>query len=117
MTVSVLITAIAVCLLVAAYRRNQILELGVLAIGAAGGLTVIDVVYTLRGVIPPVYLLDAAIEVPLIAAWVIVLLRKPVRALKWRPSGLREQSQGPRVRLAGNVFFGEDFHWSENADH
>jgi hypothetical protein len=76
MTVSVLITAIAVTLLVAAWRRTQAVELAVLAIGAAIGLTSIDVVYTWRGVILPIYLLDAAIEVPLIAAWCVTLARK-----------------------------------------
>jgi hypothetical protein len=73
MTVSVLITAIAVTLLVAAYRKTQALELGLLAIGAACGLTAIDVIYTCRGVILPIYLVDAAAEVPLILAWCFVL--------------------------------------------
>ena len=39
MTVGVLITAIALALLVAAYRKTHVLELAVLAIGAAVGLT------------------------------------------------------------------------------
>lgn len=74
MTVSVLIVAIAVTLLLAAYRKTRALELGVLAIAAAVGLTMIDVVYTARGVILPVYLLDAALEIPLILAWCVALI-------------------------------------------
>ncbi len=75
MTVGVLITAIAITLLLAAYRKTHVLELAVLAIGAAAGLTAIDVIYTARGVILPVYLLDAALEVPLILAWCVALSR------------------------------------------
>jgi hypothetical protein len=74
MTVSVLIMSVAVTLLLAALRRTQTLEIGVLAIAAAVALTSIDVIYTLRRVIPPIYLLDAAIEVPLIAAWCWALI-------------------------------------------
>lgn len=73
MTAGVLITSISLTLLVAAWRRTQAIELAVLAIGAAIGLTAIDVIYTSRGVIPPIYLLDAAVEVPLILAWCTAL--------------------------------------------
>lgn len=45
-----------------------------LAISAAAGLTAIDVIYTSRGITAPIYLLDAALEVPLIAAWICVLV-------------------------------------------
>lgn len=74
MTVSVLITAIALTLLVGAYRKSQALELGILAIAAAIGLTAIDVVYTVRGIIQPIYLLDAALEVPLILGWCLAMV-------------------------------------------
>jgi hypothetical protein len=50
-----------------------VLELAVLAMAAAAGLTVIVVTYTLRGVIAPIYLVGAAIEVPLIAMWCAAL--------------------------------------------
>jgi hypothetical protein len=76
MTVSMLITAIAVTLLLAAWRRSQSLEMGLLALSAAVGLTIIDVVYTARRVILPIYLLDAVIEVPLILAWSVALLSR-----------------------------------------
>ena len=76
MTVSLLIVAVAITLLLAAWRKTQTVEIGVLAIAAASGLTAIDIIYTWRRVIPPIYLLDAALEIPLIAAWCIALALK-----------------------------------------
>ncbi len=76
MTVGVLITAIALTLLVAAYRRTQAIELAILALAAATGLTAIDLIYTTRGVILPVYLLDAVIEVILILAWGVTIFQR-----------------------------------------
>jgi hypothetical protein len=73
MTAGVLITSIGLALLMAAWRKTHVPEMALLAIGAAVGLTAIDVIYTSRGVIPPIYLLDAALEVPLIVAWGITL--------------------------------------------
>jgi hypothetical protein len=75
MTVSLLITSIAITLLVAAWRRSQHPEIAVLAICAAAGLTAIDVIYVARRVILPIYLVDAVIEVPLILAWLAALRR------------------------------------------
>jgi hypothetical protein len=43
--------------------------------GVAIALTAIDVIYVARGVIWPIYLLDAAIEVALIVGWIVVLTR------------------------------------------
>lgn len=80
MTVSVLVIAVALSLLTAAWRRTSPLEVAVLAIGAAFGLTAIDVIYTARGVILPVYLIDAAVEVPLIAAWCVALVNRKALA-------------------------------------
>lgn len=73
MTVSALIVTISLTMLTAAWRRTRAIEIGILAITAAIGLTTIDIVYTIRGVILPIYLLDAAIEVPLILSWLGVL--------------------------------------------
>jgi hypothetical protein len=76
MTVGVLITAAAIPMLVAAWRRTDAIEVAILAIGSSVGLTAIDVIYVLRGPIGPVYLVDAAAEVVLIAAWGVALLRR-----------------------------------------
>jgi hypothetical protein len=44
-----------------------------LALGACIGLAAIDVIYVARGVILPIYLGDAAIEVVLVILWIICL--------------------------------------------
>lgn len=77
MTVAVLIVAVALTLLVAAWRRRNPLEAAVLAIGSALALTAIDAVYVSRGVIQPIYLVDAAGEVGFLLAWVVALVREP----------------------------------------
>src|SRR4051812_25609629 len=69
MTVGLLVTAIAATLLTTAWRRTLSAEIAVLAIGSAIGLTAIDIIYVARHVIDPIYLVDAAIQVPLIFAW------------------------------------------------
>jgi hypothetical protein len=73
MTVGVLITAVAVSLLTAAWRRSASAEVAALAVSAAAGLTAIDVIYVYRQVIAPIYLVDAGLEVVLIAAWALAL--------------------------------------------
>jgi hypothetical protein len=73
MTAGVLITSIGLALLVAAWRRSIRPEVITLALAAAAGLTSIDVIYVVRRVIAPVYLIDAAVEVVLIAAWAVAL--------------------------------------------
>ena len=78
MTVGVLVTAIALSLLTAAWRGQATAATVVLAIAAAAGLAAIDVVYVTRQVIAPIYLVDAAVEIVLIAAWIV--------AFAWRPA-------------------------------
>jgi hypothetical protein len=84
MTVSVLIAAIGLTVVVAAIRKTQAIEIAVLAIAAAAGLTAIDVVYTSRDIILPVYLLDAVAQALLILAWVAALI--------WRRKNVRDRS-------------------------
>jgi hypothetical protein len=74
MTVGVLIAAVGASLLAAAWTRNGTAPVVVLAIGAAAGLTAIDVIYVYRQVIAPIYLADAAAEVVLIMGWLPALL-------------------------------------------
>jgi hypothetical protein len=75
MTVGVLIVAIAVTLLVAAWRQQNPPEAAVLAIASALGLTGIDVIYVVRQVIAPIYLADAVAEIILLMAWIGVGVR------------------------------------------
>jgi len=76
MTVGVLVTAISLTLLVAAWRRQCPAEVVVLAVTSAVGLTAIDVIYVARQAIPPIYLVDAVAEFVLIAAWAYLLVRE-----------------------------------------
>ncbi len=73
-TVGVLIFVVALVLLTAAWRRTRTLEVVLLAAGSALALTGVDVVFVSLEVIPPIYLVDAASEVPLILGWLWVLL-------------------------------------------
>jgi hypothetical protein len=74
-TVGVLVIANALVLLFAAWRNRPSPEVALLAIGSAVGLTAIDVTYVVRGVIPPIYLADAGLEVAYLIAWAWVLAR------------------------------------------
>jgi len=76
MTVSVLVLAIAFALLIGAWKRRATAELKVLAIAAALGLAAIDVIYVVRQVIAPVYLIDAVIEAVLLLSWLTIVARR-----------------------------------------
>jgi hypothetical protein len=76
-TVSVLILAIAVPILVAAWRNSFSPAIIVLAIGSALVLTGIDLVYVSRGVTSKIYLADAAAEILLIILWIFSFWKKP----------------------------------------
>jgi hypothetical protein len=69
-TVGALIVAVAVALGVAAWRRERTASVVCLAVGSAAALLFVDVYFVAQRVIPPVYLLDAAAEVGIIALWV-----------------------------------------------
>src|SRR5690242_16580200 len=71
-TVGLLVTAIGVAIGVGALRNELTMPLVVLAVGAAAGLCAIDVIYTVRRVISPIYLADAVAEVTLIVAWLVL---------------------------------------------
>lgn len=68
-TVSVLIGAVGVVLAYAGNRKEPVPEVPLLALGSAAGLTAIDVIYVAKKRISPIYLLDAAGEIVLMAAW------------------------------------------------
>jgi len=99
MTVSVLITTISITLLVAAVRRGETFEVGLMAVLAAIGLTSIDAIYVFRRVISPVYLIDAAVEVPLIAAWLYELTVESSNAIAAPAS--REHGSGQAGSFSG----------------
>jgi len=70
-TVGVLVGVIGLVLITAARRRRIGPEVALLAIGSALGLAAIDTIYALSGVISPVYLADAVVELALVAAWML----------------------------------------------
>jgi hypothetical protein len=79
-TVGALITVIAVVILLAAILRRPSLEVALLAILAAIALTAVDFIFVLQDVIPPIYLVDAVIEIILLTVWAFVaILRRPVQ--------------------------------------
>lgn len=75
-TVGVIITVIGGVLGMSALRGQTPPEVPVLAVGSAAGLTAIDMGYVAKDRISPVYLLDAAAEMGLIALWTVALARK-----------------------------------------
>jgi hypothetical protein len=68
-TVGVLVTVIGSVLTQAALRGAVSPEVKALALGSAVGLGGVDVVYTLKRQISPIYLLDALLEAALTAGW------------------------------------------------
>jgi hypothetical protein len=79
-TVSALITVIGAVLGLASWRRRVTPEVELLAAGSAVSLGMIDVIYVARRRIRWVYLLDAAAEFTLTAAWAIARSMPPEHA-------------------------------------
>lgn len=73
-TVAVLIIAIGLALVIAGQRGQPTPEIVALAMAGNVGLAAIDVIYVARRVILPIYLLDAVIEVILLAAWIAFVM-------------------------------------------
>jgi hypothetical protein len=72
-TVGALIAVVGAVLVLAGFYGRITFEIFVLAVSSSAALTVVDVVYVRKGVISRIYLLDAALEVPLILAWILFL--------------------------------------------
>jgi hypothetical protein len=74
-TVSVLVIAMGVGLLTASYAPLPQAPVGWMAITAAAGLAIIEIVHVTRGTILPIYLADAVVEVGFITWWGILWWR------------------------------------------
>jgi hypothetical protein len=74
-TVGVLVIVVGAVLLVAAAQHAVHAPVVLLAVGSASGLAAIEFYYVLRGVIWPIYMLDAVGELVLIALWAIAVFR------------------------------------------
>ncbi|WP_136515019.1 hypothetical protein [Geomonas edaphica] len=68
-TVGLVLAVIGFVLLIAGAGSEVTLPVVVLAIGGAGALAAIDIIYAVKKVIAPVYLLDAVLEGVLIVWW------------------------------------------------
>jgi hypothetical protein len=74
-TVGVLVTVIGAALVSAGLRRQSPIEVPLLGIGSAAGLTGIDVIYNVKHRISRVYLIDAIAELALLILWAFVRRR------------------------------------------
>jgi hypothetical protein len=75
-TVGALLAVIGFGLWRGRQRVSQQPELPLLAVGTAGTLATVDIVYYWRGVLRWVYLVDAAVELVLVAGWLTTLLQR-----------------------------------------
>lgn len=74
-TVGVLVLIIGIGLIGAGIKRRISFPLAFIAAGSALGLFFIDVTYVWQGVISPIYLLDAVLEIVLVISWFIYILK------------------------------------------
>ena len=88
--------AIGATLLLAAAQSQVTAAVFVLATGSAAGLAAIEFFYVLRGVIWPIYMLDAIGEVGLIVLWAIALFRAGAHA--WTTPGVARPSHIQPIR-------------------
>lgn len=75
-TVGVLVAVVGAALGAAGARGRITPEMAMVAMGTGAGLAAIDTVYVTRRRISPVYLLDAAGELLLLAGWFFALRRR-----------------------------------------
>ncbi len=76
-TVGVLVTAIGGALGLAGWRRRVTPEVRFLAVGSALGLAGIDIYYVAKKRIARIYLVDAAAELAMAAAWGVPTSAEP----------------------------------------
>lgn len=72
-TVGLVLAVIGLALLVAGACSEVALPVVILATGSAAALAAVDVIYAVKKVIAPVYLLDAVLEAAIIAWWSVAL--------------------------------------------
>ena len=75
-TVGALVAVVGLVLLCSARTGRVSQEVALLAAGCAAALAAVDVLFVSRGVLPRVYLLDAAVELVILLAWGFVYLRR-----------------------------------------
>ncbi len=78
-TVGILILLIGIGLMISAIRKFITLPVIIIGAGAALGLTLIDIIYVMKHVISPIYLLDACIEIIILVLWAGLFYRTGYR--------------------------------------
>ena len=73
-TVSILLLAIAVALLLTARQKTENFPISVLALFTAAGLAYVDFYYALSGTIPDIYMADGIAELVFAGLWLYILL-------------------------------------------
>lgn len=79
-TVGALLAVIGITLLLASRRTRIELDSQILAAGSALTLAAIDIIFVSRGVILPIYLADAIVELLLVLAWLACALARRTSA-------------------------------------
>jgi hypothetical protein len=74
-TVALLLVSISLTFLLAAYRKEYLPALGVLAVTSAASMAGIDLYYALNDRIWDTYLIDAVGEILLILAWMVYFFK------------------------------------------
>ena len=75
-TVAMLLIAISVTFLSSLFSRKFSSQTFILAIACCGVLILIDVYYTLTGVISKIYLADAGVQLLILVAWIVILSQR-----------------------------------------
>ncbi len=75
-TVGLLVSCVGGALLASARSRRVTKEIALVGASTSAALAAIDVVYTAKRTIPKVYLLDAVVELGLVAAWGLLYPRR-----------------------------------------
>jgi hypothetical protein len=75
--VGLLLTVSGAVLLLSAVRRRVDLETALLAAGYAAALAGAEIMYLLKGTLPPIYLLDTLFEAAFILGWILNGKSKP----------------------------------------
>lgn len=91
-TTGLLLASIGLVLLVAGVRKKRLFEFYLLGICLAVALAAIEILYVYQKIIPPIYLLDSAIEIILLVLWILAIFmgRQPRT-----PVAPEQKSEGP----------------------
>ena len=76
-TVSILLLAVSVCLLINTSAVHPTLPIIMLALLVAVAIAYVDFYYSLNGTISKIYMADGFVEILFIISWLIILIKNP----------------------------------------